>query len=43
MAVVFDGISRRVAARFQGKQLGITIAAASAVTALVLYLAARRT
>jgi len=43
MAVVFDDISRWVAARFQGRQLGVTIAAASAVTALVLYLAARRT
>jgi len=42
MAVVFDGINRWVAARFQGKQLGITVAAASTLTALVLFLAARR-
>ena len=42
MAVVFDDINRWVAARFQGKHLGITVVAASAVTAFVLFLAVRR-
>ncbi|HET7364958.1 MAG TPA: hypothetical protein VFJ70_15435 [Burkholderiales bacterium] len=42
MAVVFDDISRWLAARFQGKQLGVTVAAASTLTALVLFFAARR-
>ena len=42
MAVVFDDISRWLAARFQGKQLGVTLAAASTLTALVLFFAARR-
>lgn len=42
MAVVFDDINRWVAERFQGKQLGLTVGAASTLTALVLFLAARR-
>ena len=42
MAVVFDDINRWLAARFQGKQLGVTVAAASVLAALVLFLAARR-
>jgi len=42
MAVVFDDINRWIAARFQGKQLGVSIAAASVLAALVLFLAARR-
>ena len=42
MAVVFDDINRWIAGRFQGKQLGVTIAAASVLAALVLFLAARR-
>ena len=41
MAVVFDDINRWLAARFQGKQLGITIAAGSVAAALVLYALAR--
>ena len=42
MAVVFDDINQWIVERLQGKQLGITVAAASAATALVLFLAARR-
>jgi hypothetical protein len=42
MAVVFDDINQWIAERLQGKQLGITVAAASAATALVLFLAATR-
>jgi len=41
MAVVFDDINRWIAARFQGKELGITVAAASVVAAVVLYALAR--
>jgi hypothetical protein len=39
-AVLFDEINRWVAARFQGKQLGITIAAASVAAALIMFLVA---
>ena len=42
MAVVFDDISRWLAERFQGKQLGITVAVGSVMAALALFLAARR-
>jgi hypothetical protein len=42
MAVVFDGINRWLAARFQGKQLGVTIAAASAAAALIMFVLAER-
>ena len=41
MAVVFDDIARWFAARFQGKQLGITTALMSVAAALVLFLVAR--
>jgi hypothetical protein len=41
-ALLFDDINRWLAERVQGKQLGITVAAASTLTALVLFLAARR-
>src|SRR5919198_5629423 len=34
MAVLFDEINRSLGARFQGKQLGITLASVSALTAL---------
>lgn len=42
MAVMFDDINRWIAARFEGKQLGITIAAASVAAALLVYAAAER-
>jgi hypothetical protein len=42
MAVVFDDINRWIAARFQGRQLGITIAVASVAAALVMYVVAER-
>ena len=41
MAVVFDDINRWLAARFQGKQLGVTIALTSVAAALVLFAVAR--
>ena len=42
MAVLSDEVSHWLAERFQGKQLGITVAVGSVVAALVLFLAARR-
>ena len=42
MAVMFDDINRWIAARFEGKQLGITIAAASVAAALVVFAVAER-
>jgi hypothetical protein len=41
-ALLFDDINRWLAARFQGKQLGVTIAAASAAAALVMFALAER-
>ncbi|OAI51021.1 hypothetical protein AYO46_08770 [Betaproteobacteria bacterium SCGC AG-212-J23] len=41
-SVLFDDVQRWFAARWQGKQLGVTIGWLSAGTALVLYLASRR-
>jgi hypothetical protein len=41
-ALLFDDINRWIAARFQGKQLGVTIAAASGVAALVMFALAER-
>jgi hypothetical protein len=41
-ALLFDDISRWIAARFQGKQLGVTIAAASAAAALIVFALAER-
>jgi hypothetical protein len=43
MAVMFDDINRWVAARFQGKQLGITVAVAGVLAALIAYAVADRT
>ena len=42
MAVVFDDINRWLTARFQGKELGITVAAASVVAAVAVFMVARR-
>lgn len=42
MAVVFDDINRWLAARFEGKQLGVTIAVASVAAALFIYAIAAR-
>ena len=42
MAVVFDDINRWLAARFHGKQLGISVAAASVAVAFILYAVAER-
>ena len=42
MAVVFDDINRWLAARFQGKQLGVTVAGISVIGALLLFLGATR-
>ena len=41
-ALLFDDIQRWLAARWQGKQLGVTIGWLSVGAALILYLAARR-
>ena len=41
-AVLFDEITRWIAARFQGKELGITVAAASVVAAVAVFMVARR-
>ncbi|HZC77470.1 MAG TPA: hypothetical protein VE258_06955 [Ktedonobacterales bacterium] len=41
-ALLFDDINSWIAARFQGKQLGVTIAAASAAAALIMYLGAKQ-
>jgi hypothetical protein len=41
-ALLFDDINRWLAARFQGKQLGVTIAAASGVAALIMFAVAER-
>jgi hypothetical protein len=41
-ALLFDDIQRWFVARFEGKQLGVTIAFLSVGAALMLYLAARR-
>ena len=43
MAVMFDDINRWMAARFEGKQLGITIAVAGVAAALIVYALAERT
>jgi hypothetical protein len=43
MAVMFDDINRWMAARFEGKQLGITVAVAGAAAALIVYALAGRT
>ena len=42
MAVMFDDINRWIAARFEGKQLGVTVAAASVAAALVVFAVAER-
>src|SRR5881394_2647620 len=42
LAVVFDDLNRWVAARFQGKQLGVTIGLGCAGAALILYALAER-
>ena len=42
MAVMFDDINRWLAARFEGKQLGVTIAAASVAAALIVFAVAER-
>jgi hypothetical protein len=42
MAVMFDDINRWLAARFEGKQLGVTIAMAGAAAALFIYAIAER-
>ena len=42
MAVMFDDINRWLAARFEGKQLGVTIAVAGAAAALFIYAIAER-
>ena len=41
-AVLFDEIDRWLAGRFEGKQLGITIAAASVAAALIMFVVAER-
>lgn len=41
-ALLFDDINSWIAARFQGKQLGVTIAAASAAAALIIFAVAER-
>ena len=41
-ALLFDDIQRWLAARWQGKQLGVSIAWISVGAALVLFLAGRR-
>ena len=41
-SVVFDDLQRWFAARWQGKQLGVTIGWISVGAALVLYLASRK-
>jgi hypothetical protein len=43
MAVMFDDINRWMAARLEGKQLGITIAVAGVAAALIVYALANRT
>ena len=42
MAVLFDDINRWMVARFEGKQLGITVAIAGLATALIIYAIADR-
>ena len=42
MAVLFDDINRWMVARFEGKQLGITVAIAGLATALIIYVIADR-
>ena len=42
MAVVFDHLGRWLAARFQGKQLGVTLAVISAFAALIVFVIAER-
>ena len=41
-ALLFDDINRWLAARFEGKQLGIAVAAASVAVALIVYAFAGR-
>jgi hypothetical protein len=41
-ALLFDDINRWLAARFQGKQLGVTIAAASVAAALIMFAVTER-
>ena len=41
-AMLFDEINRWLAGRFEGKQLGITIAAASVAAALIMFVVAER-
>jgi hypothetical protein len=41
-ARLFDDINRWLAARFQGKQLGVTIAAASVAAALIMFAVTER-